>query len=153
MSYYPIFYIYIYICINFVFFCIFQHCRNTYTRWSHWCHIHIIFSSWFYLIIVTSKNSLPNCEHDPSYQQRSQSNLVKAFFVLHGEVLTGFKHSFKKQLSKVFYKKAILKNFAILIGKHLCWSPFSIILQAYKPTILLQRDSNTGVFLWILQNF
>ena len=30
-----------------------QHCRNTYTRWSHWFHIQIIFSSWFYLIIIT----------------------------------------------------------------------------------------------------
>ena len=39
------------------------------THWSHrFLHIHIIFSSWFYLIIVTSRNSLPNCEHDTSYQ-------------------------------------------------------------------------------------
>ena len=50
----------------------------------------------------TSRNDLHNCEHDPSYYERSQSNLVKVFFVLHGEVLTGFKHSFKKQLPKVF---------------------------------------------------
>ena len=71
-----------------------------------WFHIQIIFSSWFYLIIVTSKNSLPNDEHDPNYYKRSQSNLVKAFFVLHGEVMTGFKHSFKKQPPKVFYKKS-----------------------------------------------
>ena len=60
-------YIYIYIYELYV-FCLLQHCRNTYTRWSHWFHIQIIFSSWFYLIIVTSRNSLPNCEHDPSYQ-------------------------------------------------------------------------------------
>ena len=26
------------------------------------------FSRWFYLIIVTSRNSQPNCEHDQSYQ-------------------------------------------------------------------------------------
>ena len=26
-------------------------------------------------------------------------------------------------------------------------------LQAFRPTILLKRDSNTGVFLQILQNF
>ena len=73
--YYPIFYIYIYIyiCIcmyiwTLYFFCLLQHCRNTYTRWSHWFHIHTIFSSCSYLIIVTRKNSLPNFEHDPSYQ-------------------------------------------------------------------------------------
>ena len=28
----------------------------------------VTFSRWFYLIIVTSRNSQPNCEHDPSYQ-------------------------------------------------------------------------------------
>ena len=32
----------------------------------------------------------------------------KAVFVLHGEVLTGFKHSFKKQLPKVFNEKVCL---------------------------------------------
>ena len=77
---------------------------NTYTHWSHWFHIHIIFTSCFYLIIVTSGNSQPNCKHDPSYQERSQSNLVKSFFVLHGELLTGFKHNFKNLTLKLFLK-------------------------------------------------
>ena len=81
-------YIYIYICV----FCLLQHCCNTYTRCSHWFHIHKIFSSWFYLIINTSRNSLPKFEHYSSYQLGSRSNLVKAFFVLYGEFLTGFKH-------------------------------------------------------------
>ena len=35
-------------------------------------------------------------------------------------------NSFKKQLLKLFYKKAVLNNLAILIGKHLCWSLFLI---------------------------
>ena len=51
-------YIYIYIYITFVFFV----CYNivaTHTHTGHWFHIHIIFSIWFYLIIVTSRNSLP----------------------------------------------------------------------------------------------
>ena len=50
-------------------------------------------------------------------------------------------------------KKALLKNLAILIRKHLCSSLFLVNLQAYKPTTLLQRDSNKGIFLWILPNF
>ena len=58
-----------------------------------------------------------------------------------------FKHSFKKQPPQVFYKKAALKNSAILMGKYLRWSLFFINLQAYKPATLLQRDSNTSVFL------
>ena len=122
-------------------------------HWSHWFNIHIIFSSWIYLIIDTSRNSLPNCEHDTSYRW-SQSNLLKVFFVLHGEVLTGFKYNFKNQLPKVFYnKKVVLKTFATFIGKHLCWSLLLIQLQACKPPTLLQRDSNTDVFIWILRNF
>ena len=83
-------YIYIYIYILYVYiiyilyvyiiysvFCLFQHCYNIHACWSHWFHIHIFCSRWFCLIIITSRNSLPNCKHDPSYQQRSQvSNIV-----------------------------------------------------------------------------
>ena len=36
----------------------------------------------------------------------------------------------QKQLPEVFYKKAVLKNFAIFTGKYLCWSLFLIKLQA-----------------------
>ena len=43
-----------------------------------------------------------------------------------------------KPATRVFYKKAVYKNFAIFLGKHLCWSLFSIKLQTF-------RDPNTGV--------
>ena len=43
---------------------------------------------------VTIRKNLPNCEDVPSYQYRSQSNLVKTFLVFRGEALTGFKHNF-----------------------------------------------------------
>ena len=43
-------------------------------------------------------------------------------------------------------KKGVLKNFAVLKGKHLHWSLFSIQSQAFRPAALLKRDSNTGVF-------
>ena len=57
----------------------------------------------------------------------------------------------QKQPSEMFYKKAVLRNFAIFTGKHLCWSLFLIKLQAFRPDS--KRDSNTGVFLGILRNF
>ena len=44
-------------------------------------------------------------------------------------------------------KNAVLKNFAVFIRKHLFWSFFEINFQAQKPATLLQRNSNTGVFL------
>ena len=45
-------------------------------------------------------------------------------------------------------KKGALKNFANFTGKHLCWSVFSIKLQARGPATFLRRDSNTAVFPW-----
>ena len=47
-------------------------------------------------------------------------------------------------------KKAVLKNFAIFTGKQQCLSLFLIKLQDVMPATLLERDSNTGDFLWIL---
>ena len=39
---------------------------------------------------------------------------------------------FQKQLSQAFYKKSVLKNVAIYIGKHVCWSLFLIKLQPLR---------------------
>ena len=50
----------------------------------------------------------------------------------------------KKQPPEVFYKKAVLRNFARIAGKHLCSSLFLRNLPASKPATLLERDSNTG---------
>ena len=44
-------------------------------------------------------------------------------------------------------KKGVFKNFANFIGKDLCWSLILIKLQAFRPPILLKRDSNTVAFL------
>ena len=44
-------------------------------------------------------------------------------------------------------KKAVLKNFAIFTGIHLCRSLFLIKLQAFRPATLLKRDS-TQVFFF-----
>ena len=49
----------------------------------------------------------------------------------------------------MFFKIGALKNFPVFIGKHQRWSLFLIKLQIEG----LQRDSNAGAFLWILQNF
>ena len=56
----------------------------------------------------------------------ARGNLVKAFFVLHGEVLTGFKHSFKKQLPKVFN----IFHFKLI---HPCSWIYIILVSHYLP--------------------
>ena len=61
--------------------------------------------------------------------------------------------NFKSSCSQMFFKIVVLKNVAIFIGKHLCWSYFSIKLLTWRSATLLERDSNTHVFLWILQDF
>ena len=59
----------------------------------------------------------------------------------------------EKQPPEVFCKNDVLENFANFLGKHLCWSLFSIKLQAFISVTLLKRDFNTGVFCWILRKF
>ena len=69
------------------------------------------------------------------------------------EILTVRSRNCRSSCSQIFIKISVLKNFAIFTGKHLCWSLFLRKLQVLKPASLLKRDSNTGVFLWILRNF
>ena len=53
----------------------------------------------------------------------------------------------------VLCKKGVLRHFAKFTGKHLCQSAFFHKVAGLRPATLLKRDSGTGVFLWILQNF
>ena len=52
----------------------------------------------------------------------------------------------KGSRSRMFFKKGVLKSFAIFTGKHLCWSLF---FEDFRHATLLKRDSDTGVFPWI----
>ena len=72
---------------------------------------------------------------------------------------------------QVYYKKAVLKIFAQFAGKYVQKQPPELfckkscclkfrnihrktpVLEAFKPTALLKKESNTGFFLWILRNF
>ena len=47
---------------------------------------------------------------------------------------------------ETFYKKAVLKNFVILTGKHLCWNLFLIKLQAWRH--LFWRKSTNSCFCY-----
>ena len=58
--------------------------------------------------------------------------------------------SLQKQSPVLFYKKVVLKYFAVITEKHLLWG---LLLQFFGPATLLKRNSNTAAFLWILRNF
>ena len=42
----------------------------------------------------------------------------------------GVTYRSQKQPPELFYKRAVIKNFAIFTGKYLCWSLFLIRLEA-----------------------
>ena len=54
--------------------------------------------------------------------------------------------------SQMFFKKGVVKNFAIFSGKYLRWSLSLMKLLCWRPVTLWKRDCNTGVFLWIMRN-
>ena len=58
-----------------------------------------------------------------------------------------------REITDVFCKKGVLRNFTKFTWKHLCWSLFFNKVADLRPETLLKRDSNTGVFRWILWNF
>ena len=67
-------------------------------------------------------------------------------FRVHPDGLTPLRNGFlitfekmQKQPPEVFYKKAILENFAILTGKHLCWSFFLILNIAVSKSTYFQN--------------
>ena len=51
------------------------------------------------------------------------------------------------------YKVAVLKNFTKFIGKDVFQSLFLNKIASLRAQTYLKQDCNTGVFLWILQNF
>ena len=61
-------------------------------------------------------------------------------------VQVNFFLQYRSSYRRCSIKKAVLKNFAIFTGKHLCWGLFLIKLQVSRPATLLKRDSNTGKF-------
>ena len=50
-------------------------------------------------------------------------------------------------------RKSVLRNFAKFTGKQLCQSLFLNKVPGLKPATFWKGDSDTSVFLWILQNF
>ena len=60
----------------------------------------------------------------------------------------------QKQAAEVFYKKAVRKNFAIVTGKHLCWSllleSFGYLKNIYFENICKRPEAVAG---GVLRNF
>ena len=55
--------------------------------------------------------------------------------------------------SQMFFRIGVLKNFVIFKRKQLSWSLLLIKSQTSRPANLSKRDSNSGIFFWILQKF
>ena len=95
------------------------------------------------------------------FPRYTTSNYLRSFFIIMNVnfeifIITHYMCFYismmnQKQPPEASCKKAILKNFVIFTGKHLCWSLFLIKFQTFRPDS--KRDSNTGILLWILQKF
>ena len=59
-------------------------------------------------------------------------------------------HKYKSRSFKVFCKNSVLDSFAKFTRKHLCGS---LLLKKWQAAGWLKRDSDTGVFLRIVQSF
>ena len=103
-----------------------------------WFSVHVIFGSVFGLLFAMNLHR--------------QKNSMKGFKKQGIDSAELGLFTYRSSHQSCSIKEAALKNFAIFAGKHLFWSLFSMKLQAWKPATLLKRDSNTFVFLWILQN-
>ena len=75
-----------------------------------------------------------------------QVNLASAFFYF-GQVFVFCRFINKNVLEtdkssqqRCSVKRAILGNFAVFTGKHLCWSLFFIKLQTFNPWTLLKKE-------------
>ena len=95
---------------------------------------------------VSNKSFIIPC----SYVSKLRFN-SKAIFIVFDRYLSLLRSS----QERCSIKKAVIKYFAILTEKSLCWSLFVKKLQAVTPTAFLRKDSTTQVFLslWILWNF
>ena len=52
-----------------------------------------------------------------------------------------WERNYRSSLLQIFFKIYVLKNFANLAGKYLCWSLCLIKFQAWRPAALLRTDS------------
>ena len=97
-----------------------------------------------WLPILTIKLSRKTKE---TYKEYESVNFVSKDV---SKILSSHKISEKYNAQKVFHKKAVLKNFAIFTGRHLCRD---LRFNKNRPAALLKRDSNTCAFLQILRVF
>ena len=97
---------------------------------SHQPFLSTTFISYLYLLYLHAPIRYPY-----------QNSLVTNHYQLRYHML------FRSRRSQRFFKIGVLKNFAILTGKHLHWRLFLIKLQALRRGTLLKKDNNAGLFL------
>ena len=75
----------------------------------------------------------------------SSNEVIREFYKTFEIQNSKFTMNNKKQPPKMFYKKAILKNFSIFTGKCLCSSPFLIDLRAFRS---VKKEIPMQEFFW-----
>ena len=119
-------------------------CSSIFNDWYCGCRIPWRWLLILYLNVVFTSHVSAIC----SSLHMAQMTTHEVKTVTCSDVLTHFRSS----RWQIFFKICVIKNFANSKGKHLCWSLCLIKLQVSRPAFLSKRDSNTGTFLWNLQN-
>ena len=83
-----------------------------------------------------------------SFNERNRLDKWKTLLI----IITGKLHNYRKHPFVVVFqngpfKKGVLKNFAIFIGEHLCWSLFLIEFQPFRPANLFKKILQRRCFL------
>ena len=67
---------------------------------------------------------------------------------LSGAATLIFRRYFGSSSLSAFYKVSVLKTSVKILGKHICWSLFSIISQTFSPKFYWMKDFITDIFQW-----
>ena len=109
--------------------------------------------AWIFLLESTKENKCQGSQGIRVIQNKRAYYLVK-HFLHYTNHLSGFTLITIIRSSRLerFFKIGFLKNFAILTGKHLCWSLFLIKLQAFRPSGLQLYWKNTSTQIFSCEN-
>ena len=105
-----------------------------YSSWCFcfWCRVVTFISQFFYFFISGF------CCYSV-FSDVVPINIREYKFIHSFQATVNFSGKCRSSRSQMIFEIAVLKNFVVFTGKHLCWSPF-------RPATLLKKESPTQVF-------
>ena len=103
--------------------------------------------------LVTVNYFYKKVPSSPKYIFHKNNQYLKQLLTIQQTVNSAVYLNFHRgSCTQMFFKTSVFKNFAIFIGKHLCWGILFNKVADLEACNFIKRDSDTGVFLWMLRN-